>query len=79
MRRRDVLAGPLLAVRAHAAAKPRVACILNAWFPNSHADVFMSRLLDGYRLNGSWNSPRLTVGSLYVDQNGRDLRKIGEP
>ena len=32
-------------------ARPRVACVLNTWFPNSHADVFISRLLDGYRLN----------------------------
>lgn len=51
-----------------AATLPRVACILNAYFPNSHADVFMSRLLDGYRLNGKWHAPRLRVTSLYVDQ-----------
>ena len=24
--------------------RPRVACVLNTWFPNSHADVFISRL-----------------------------------
>ncbi|MGO9255355.1 MAG: hypothetical protein ACLQU1_03500 [Bryobacteraceae bacterium] len=54
----------------HAATRrrPRVACILNAYFPNSHADVFMSRLLDGYRLNGKWYAPRVEVASLYVDQ-----------
>jgi hypothetical protein len=45
-----------------------VACILNVYFPNSHADVFMSRLLDGYRLNGKWHAPRVDVVSLYVDQ-----------
>lgn len=28
----------------------------------------MSRLLDGYRLNGSWHAPRLRVAGLYVDQ-----------
>jgi hypothetical protein len=48
--------------------RPRVACILNVYFPNSHADVFMSRLLDGYRLNGEWHAPRVDVASLYVDQ-----------
>jgi hypothetical protein len=48
--------------------RPKVACVLNVWYPNSHADVFMSRLLDGYRLNGAWHAPRLHVASLYVDQ-----------
>ena len=51
-----------------ATALPRVACILNAYFPNSHADVFLSRLLDGYRLNGAWHAPRLQPVSFYVDQ-----------
>jgi hypothetical protein len=51
-----------------AGARPRVACIVNVWFPNSHADVFMPRLLDGYRLNGTWHAPRLEVVSLYVDR-----------
>lgn len=48
--------------------RPKVACVLNAWFPNSHADVFMSRLLDGYRLDGVSHAPRVRVASLYVDQ-----------
>ena len=53
----------------HAAdPRPRVACILNTWFPNSHADVFVSRLLDGYRLNGAWHAPCLRTVSFYVDQ-----------
>jgi len=47
---------------------PRIACVLNTWFPNSHADVFISRLLDGYRLNGSWHPPRLKTVRFYVDQ-----------
>jgi hypothetical protein len=51
-----------------AAAKPRVACILNVWFPNSHADVFVSRLLDGFRLNHDWHAPRVNVVAFYVDQ-----------
>jgi hypothetical protein len=51
-----------------AAPRPRVACILNVYSPNSHADVFMSRLLDGYRLNGSWHPPKLQTVALYVDQ-----------
>jgi hypothetical protein len=51
-----------------AAPPPRIACILNAYFPNSHADVFIGRLLDGYRLNGRWHSPKLQTVSFYVDQ-----------
>ena len=41
---------------------------MNTWFPDSHADVFVSRLLDGYRLNRAWHPPRLKVASFYVDQ-----------
>lgn len=72
MTRRSLLAAsavpPLSATAADSGRRPRVACILNVYFPNSHADVFMSRLLDGYRLNGAWQSPRVEVASLYVDQ-----------
>ncbi len=64
------LAGTALPATESRAAtvRPRVACILNAYFPNSHADVFLSRLLDGYRLNGAWHAPRLQPVSFYVDQ-----------
>jgi hypothetical protein len=65
--RRAFLASPTLALAAPT-GKPRIACIMNTWFPNSHADVFMSRLLDGYRLNHAWHEPRLDVVSFYVDQ-----------
>jgi hypothetical protein len=61
------LAAQVPALRA-AQRKPRVACILNAYFPNAHADVFIGRLLDGYRLNHSWHDPRLETVSFYVDQ-----------
>jgi hypothetical protein len=60
--------GAGLATTQAATRRPRVACVMNAYFPNSHADVFMSRLLDGYRLNGSWHAPRVEVASFYVDQ-----------
>lgn len=41
---------------------------MNVYSPNSHADVFVSRLLDGYRLNGSWHAPRVETVRFYVDQ-----------
>jgi hypothetical protein len=50
------------------ARRPRVVAIINAYFPNSHADVFMGRLLQGSRLNGESYSPRVDVVSMYVDQ-----------
>src|ERR1035437_5100081 len=73
MTRRTLMLGPASLglspmMRAAARRRPRVACILNVYFPNSHADVFMSRLLDGYRLDGKWNAPRVDVVSLYIDQ-----------
>jgi hypothetical protein len=63
--RRLFLAAPILLAQPR---KPRVACILNAYFPDSHADVFVSRLLDGYRLDHAWHDPRLETVSFYVDQ-----------
>lgn len=48
--------------------RPKVACVLNVYFPNSHADVFMGRLLEGYRLDGQSHRPRVQTVSLYVDQ-----------
>lgn len=67
--RRLFLAAPALpSLLLSQRTKPRVACILNTYFPNSHADVFVSRLLDGYRLNHAWHDPRLETVSFYVDQ-----------
>ena len=57
----------LSAAPAAPARRPRVACILNVWFPNSHADVFVTRLIDGYRLDHAWHAPRLDTVSFYVD------------
>lgn len=68
MTRRSLLLSPLGAGLSPAAGPPCVACVMNAYFPNSHADVFISRLLDGYRLDGAWHAPRLQVASFYVDQ-----------
>jgi hypothetical protein len=65
--RREWLFAPAL-LRGQSRDLPRVACILNVYFPNSHADVFMSRILEGYRLNGASHRPRVKVVSMYVDQ-----------
>jgi hypothetical protein len=60
--------GGLFAGAAAGSGKPKVACILNAYFPNSHADVFLGRLLEGYRLNGKSYSPRVETVSFFVHQ-----------
>ena len=65
--RRAVL-GSVAPLLLGAARAPRVACLMNVWFPDSHADVFVSRLLDGYRLDHEWHPPRLAAASFYVDQ-----------
>jgi len=65
--RRLLLAWPGLSI-VGAGGRPRVACVLNAYYPNSHADVFIGRLLDGYRLNHQWHEPPLEIVSFYVDQ-----------
>jgi len=63
--RRSFLGSPALALAA--GRRPRVACVMNVWFPNSHADVFVSRLLDGYCLDHAWHAPRLEAPSAHLE------------
>ncbi|MBK5294527.1 MAG: hypothetical protein JJE04_22960 [Acidobacteriia bacterium] len=64
MTRRTLLLTPLAAQ----SARPKVAVVMNVYFPNSHADVFVGRLLGGYRLNHVSHRPRVQAVSFYVDQ-----------
>jgi hypothetical protein len=70
VKRRTFLTAPLLpaAARPQSPSRPRVAVLLTSYFPNSHADVFVGRLLGGYRLDGKTHHPRVDVASFYVDQ-----------
>ena len=52
--------------------KPRIAAITTVYFERSHADVFFSRILHGYRLNKKTYYPRLEVASMYLDQVQED-------
>jgi hypothetical protein len=57
------VAGTLLS----AATRPRIAVILSVYQPASHADVWVTALLEGYD-NGQPRTPRLEIVSMYTDQ-----------
>lgn len=50
-----------------AAARPKIAAILSVYQPGSHADVWITALLEGYD-NGKPHVPRLEIASMYTDQ-----------
>ena len=68
MNRRVFLSSPALAPIVQAGRRPRVAAIVTVYTPNSHADVFLGRLLEGYRLERASHHPRLELVSMYLDQ-----------
>lgn len=65
--RRTLLAGTLAPLSATRRI-PRVAAVVTAYFRNSHADLIVSRLLQGENLDGKSRVPRLELAGLYVDQ-----------
>lgn len=50
------------------ASVPRIAAIVTVYRQNSHADMFVSRILEGYGLLGKPPYPKLQLASLYTDQ-----------
>lgn len=49
-------------------SRPRVAAVVTQYWPKSHADVIVGKLLEGYTLHGVPTEPRIEVASLYLDQ-----------
>ena len=53
---------------AGAAQRKRIAAIITEYRPDSHADVIVGRLLEGYEYNGRHQTPQVEVVSMYTDQ-----------
>lgn len=53
-------------------SRPRVAVITTIYFPDSHADVVASRLIQGYEFEGRFVEPRVEVASIYIEQIGEN-------
>ena len=49
-------------------ARPRVAAIATTYYPNSHADVIIGKIMAGFDFRGVWTDSRIEVASLYLDQ-----------
>ena len=50
--------------------RPRVAVLCSVYFAGSHADVILSRLLDGYVFDGEHQQARVEVAAVYLEQLG---------
>lgn len=57
-----------LVIGHSSAAEPQIAGITTVYYENSHSDVIIGRLLQGHRLNGQGEFPKLKLASLFVDQ-----------
>ncbi len=63
----------------------KIAAVVTAYYQNSHADVIVSRLMQGYNLDDAAPYPNLKLVALYVDQfpendKSRELsKKYGVP
>jgi hypothetical protein len=67
-RRHLLKAAPALAWVARADAKKRIAAIITEYRLNSHADVIVGRLIEGYEYDGKRREPAVQVVSMYTDQ-----------
>lgn len=67
--RRDLLKlSAASAVNARAAGKKKIAAMVTEYRRDSHADVIVGRLLEGYDYEGQRRAPEVQVTSMYTDQ-----------
>lgn len=50
--------------------RPRIAAIVTAYYPRSHAQHIVDRFLEGYGWVGRHHQPAMDLVSMYVDQRG---------
>ena len=67
-RRGLIVGASALVSPARAEAKKRVAAIVTEYRLNSHADVIVGRLIEGYDYDGRRREPAVQVVSMYTDQ-----------
>ena len=48
--------------------RPRIAAIVTAYFPQSHADVVITKLIKGYTTDDGLVEPSVDIVSIYMDQ-----------
>jgi hypothetical protein len=66
--RRKLLRGGLALASPAAGARVRVAAIITEYRKNSHADVIIGRMLEGYEYDGKRREPEVQVVSMFTDQ-----------
>ena len=50
----------------------KIAAIVTIYRPRSHADVLVGKFLHGFPTDGSLQTPRVEIASLYVDQTAEN-------
>src|SRR6476660_5008675 len=46
----------------------RVAALVTEYFRPAHADVIITKILEGYDLDGQWTEARISIASMYLEQ-----------
>lgn len=55
-------------------ARKKIAAIVTAYYPRSHADVIVTKFLKGFPADDGLRAPQVDIASLYIDQVGeRDV------
>lgn len=58
-------------------ADMRVAALVTEYFRGSHADVIVTKILEGYDLYGEWTNARISLASMYQEQADEEDIGVG--